>query len=310
MGEKMSYEVANKAKANFNDAYTAPTPHAYVATMAQNGYEIGEQARPYCAAAVELLREHNGDAWPVQMLDLGCSYGIGSAFVKYGCSFDEVVSFFMSRAPRDYHVACESTRMWLNVTPPVCNVRTVGVDSSQPAIRFAVDAGLLDGGIARNYEDPKQEPTQDEIAWFRSCNLMISTGAIGYVTERTLDKVLPHLGKDYPAEVGPFAVITILRLFDEEPIVRAFARHGLRFGPVPSIRLPQRRFANVEEREQVLKILHDRGIDTREWEDRGKQYAELYVAAPEDQFAMLAECMTKTRAELEQAEDVGGYIHR
>jgi len=35
--------------------------------MAKYGYEIGEQARPYCIAAAELLKEHTADAWPVQI---------------------------------------------------------------------------------------------------------------------------------------------------------------------------------------------------------------------------------------------------
>ena len=145
----MSYDAENQAKASFDNVYTAPTPHAYIAAMARNGYEIGEQARPYCTAAAELLRQRNRDAWPVQMLDVGCSYGMGAAFVRFGCSFDEMVAFFSSRAPKERHAACEAMRMWLNVTPPVCDVRTVGLDSSEPAIRFAVDAGLLDGGLAR-----------------------------------------------------------------------------------------------------------------------------------------------------------------
>ena len=87
-----TYGEGNEAKAGFDDVYTAPTPHAYIASMARHEYEIGEQARPYCVAAAELLREKTADAWPVQMLDLGCSYGIGAAFVRYGCSFDEFVS--------------------------------------------------------------------------------------------------------------------------------------------------------------------------------------------------------------------------
>ena len=88
----MKNGTANEAKADFSDVYTAPTPHAYIALMAKHGYEIGEQARPFCTAAAEMLSECNSDAWSVQMLDVGCSYGIGSAFVKYGCTFDEMVA--------------------------------------------------------------------------------------------------------------------------------------------------------------------------------------------------------------------------
>jgi carnitine O-acetyltransferase len=305
----MSYTVM-EAKTSFDDVYTSPTPHAYIALMAKNGYEIGEQARPYCATAAELLREHNGDAWPVQMLDVGCSYGIGSAFVKYGCSFDEMVAFFATRAPHEYHAACEAMRLWLNIAPPACDVRAVGLDSSQPAIRFAVDAGLLDGGIARDFERPDVSATEDESAWFRSCNLLISTGAIGYVMERTLDIVLQHLGEDYPGDVGPFAVVTILRMFDSDSIGRVFEEHGFTFQSVPGVRLPQRRFTDAEERQKVLLLLHDHGIDTRGWEDRGKLYADLFIAAPCQQFSLLLQRMSEVRSERDSESEVAGYIRR
>jgi len=293
----MSYQTANEAKANFDDTYAAPTPHAYVAAMARTGYEIGEQARPYCVAAAELLQERNGDAWPTQMLDVGCSYGLGAACVKHGCSFDEIVAFFSSRAPREYNAAREAMRMWLNVAPPTCDLRTVGLDSSEPAIRFAVDAGLLDGGIARDFEQPGASPSEAERAWLRSCNLLISTGAIGYVTERTLDVILPHLGKDHPSDLGPLTVLTILRMFDASPIEAALERQGLSFAAVPGVRLPQRRFQDSTERRRVLSELHDRGIDTSGWEDRGKHYADLYVAAPPEQLGVLLERMRDTRLE-------------
>ena len=112
----MGYEDINESKASFADAYQAPTPHTYLAEMASLGYQIGEQARPYCVAAAKLLREKNGNASSVQMLDIGCSYGMASAFVKYGCSFEEVVSFFDSRAPRERRPCAESMRQWLRAS--------------------------------------------------------------------------------------------------------------------------------------------------------------------------------------------------
>ena len=57
----MSYDNANEAKASFDNVYTEPTPHAYIASMAKNGYEIGEQARPYCTAAAGILREASAE---------------------------------------------------------------------------------------------------------------------------------------------------------------------------------------------------------------------------------------------------------
>lgn len=306
----MSYGTANASKANFDDVYTAPTPHAYVAAMAQCGYEIGEQARPYFTAAVDLLRERNGDAWPSQMLDLGCSYGLGSAFVKYGCSFDELVAFFATRAPREYHAVCEATRVWLHVTPEASPVRCVGLDASKPAIRFAVEAGLLDGGIARDLERPGATLTHDERAWFRSCNLLIGSGAIGYITERTLGQVLEGFGQDHPGSFGPLTVVTILRMFDPAPIRAAFERQGFQFEPVPGVRLPQRRFSDEAERRHVLSLLHDRGVETREWEEQGKLYADLFVGGPPEQLPVLRDRMAAVRVGSRKVAGAAVYIRR
>jgi carnitine O-acetyltransferase len=201
-------------------------------------------------------------------------------------------------------------RLWLNIAPPACDVRVVGLDSSVPAIQFAVDAGLLDGGIARDLESPGPALTAEEQSWFRSCNLLISTGAVGYVTDRTLGVVLDHLGKDYPGRFGPFAVLTILRMFEPTPIADAFGAHGFTFGSVPEVRLPQRRFIDDTERQQVLAVLHDRGLETAGWEDQGKQFSDLFIAAPPAQYELLYERMIATRDAHARARGMGAYIRR
>jgi len=99
-------------------------------------------------------------------------------------------------------------------------------------------------------------------------------------------------------------------MFDSSPIETVFEEHGLTFGAVPGVRLPQRRFTDGEERQKVLSILHDRGIDTREWEDRGRQYADLFIAAPAPQFSLLLERMSETRSERESESATAGYICR
>jgi carnitine O-acetyltransferase len=236
------------------------------------------------------------------MLDIGCSFGMGSAFVKYGCSFDEMVAFFSTRAPRDLYAACEAMRAWINVTPTPYDVRCVGIDSSKPAIHFAMRAGLLDGGISRDFEDPEINPNTEELSWLRSCNLLISTGAIGYVTDRTMTHVVREAGKDHPSEFGPLALLTILRIFDDAPIGKVFKEYGYRFEKVPGIMLPQRRFADEVEQKSVLKILHDKGLDTGGWEDQGKQFAELFIAAKPDDFPEFFEKMKQTHSVCAESE--------
>ena len=305
----MSYREENKVKANFDDAYIQPTPHEYVREMASHAYQIGEQTRPYCIAATELLKERNAEAWPLQMLDVGCSYGMGSAFVRHGCSFDEIVAFFASRAPMDYPSCCAAMRKWLNVIPPVWDMRCIGMDRATQAIEFGLHAGLLDGGIGRNLEDPAVHPTETDLKWFRSCNLLVSTGAIGYVTETTLSKVLPHLGADHPDGFGPLSVITILRMFDIEPIISVFEQSGLCLTSVPGIRLPQRNFADNAEQISVRRLLHEKGINTRNYEDEGMLYADLFVAAPVEQLSELLERVQSVHSKLSSSEEFS-YSHR
>jgi carnitine O-acetyltransferase len=307
----MKYSQENREKANFDDIYTSPTPHAYINTMAEHGYEIGERARPYCIAAVELLLEKNRDSRPIHMLDIGCSYGMGSAFVKYGCSFDEMVGFFSTRAPEDPEEACDVTRDWLEVTPEPFDICTVGLDSSRPAIRFAKKAGMLDYGIVRDFENSMDRLTVEETSWLRRCDLLMCTGAIGYITDRTLTQVLENFGKDGLNEYGPIAVLTCLRMFDTTPIANAFERSGLKLKKVPGIMLPQRNFTNQNEQREILKILHEKGVDTSEWEDRGKLFAELFIASKSEYLQELYEKIKSTDSTCRDNEsDNITYINR
>jgi hypothetical protein len=91
--------------------------------------------------------------------------------------------------------------------------------------------------------------------------------------------------------------MTILRMFDVEPVRESFEKYGLRFGRVPGIMLPQRRFADETEREEVLSVLHARGLDTRGFEDTGKHFAELYIATPPDEFDGFLENVRQARTD-------------
>ncbi len=304
------YSDENDAKADFDDVYDAPTPHSYIETMANTGYEIGQQCQPFFVEAVRFLQERNGKAWPVQMLDIGCSYGIGSALVKYKCTFDELVAFSATRVPRDYDSACQALRQWLNVIPPENDIRCVGLDCSKPAIKFAIDSGLLDGGLSRNLEEGTAPLTQEELQWFEGCNLMISMGAIGYISERTLNTVFNHLAKAHPGSLGPIAVMSVLRMFDLESIYDCFAKHGFVLREVPGICLPQRNFADETEKNEILQILKTKGTDFESFEAKGKLYANLLIAATPDTIDLLEERMLSVHAEQSLLKNSSSFIKR
>jgi len=270
--------------------------------MLENDYCVSEQTRPYFTAAVELLRRRNGPAHAVQMLDVGCSYGIGAATVKFGCSFVEMAEFFVGRAPKEYSRCVEATRLWLNATPPRFEVRVVGQDTSRAAVQFARDASMIQGAIVSNFEEDDILPSDDERAWLGGSNLLVSSGAIGYVTAKTLAKILPEIGSEHAGEFGPLAVFSILRMFDTGPLQSAFEECGWEFGQVPDVHLPQRRFVDASERDQILALLDESGVDSTELESAGMLYADLFVAAPGGHYNDLQACMQEVVKETAGAQ--------
>ncbi len=284
----MKYKSANEAKATFDDVYHAATPHAYFNEMDRHQYEIGEQAKPYFLAAIKHLQAANQGKLPPRLLDLGCSYGVGSALVKYNCTYPELSEFFHEEAPLNHQTCAASTRDWLQPRDAHPDLECIGLDCSEEALSFAEDAGLLCSTIARNFEE-SEEPDSTERSIMRNCNLLTSTGAIGYVGEKTLSVILKQLGKAYPENAAPFVVVTILRMFDPRPVQNCFESFRYRFEKVPGVCLRQRHFADEQEQEQTIDLIRRRGLDPAGLESEGTLYADLYVgSAPSDFLALFA----------------------
>jgi hypothetical protein len=298
-----NYQSANEVKASFDAVYQSPTPHAYFAEMNRLEYAIGQEARPYFQSIMAMMRQLLGPQVTIRMLDLGCSYGVGSALVKYGFSFSEIAEFFENEANRNYRVCVNDTRNWLAESGPAKPVACVGADSSAEAIKFASDAGLIDGGIAHDLE-ADQHLTVEERTLIRQCNLLTSTGAIGYVGEKTVSAILTYLGKSRPLGHGPYAAVTILRMFPVESVAKTFEKFGYRFEPAPGVRLRQRRFRDEIEQEETMKLLRERNLDTEGWESTGYLYADLYVAAPAADLDLVLQRMEETRRRLEKETSV------
>ena len=286
----MSYETANNVKSDFQDIYHAPTPHAYFHEMQRLEYEIGEQAKPYIQAAARLMQRQANLQEPLRLLDLGCSYGVGAALLKYDFSFRELADFFAEEAPHGYADCIEQTQELLAATEREPVIECTGADASKEAIRFAAESGLIEAGITKNLEDHDKLDAEDK-ARLERCHMLSSTGAIGYVGEKTLAPVLQHLGKSLQLKRGPYTVVTILRMFDPKPIERTFAQWGYAFVRVPGVRLRQRQFDGDREYSRTLELLQQRGVESKGWETEGHLYADLFAGAPQKELMELVDCL-------------------
>ena len=256
--------------------------------MAAVGYRMAEEMRPFLSAVVDA--SENPDA-PVKVLDLGCSYGISAALLKTECRYGELTELYTDRASIEYAKCVNESRRWLQNRRVRNDVQIVGFDSSEEAIRFAMDVDMVDTGIARNLEEEEAGLTPREASAIQKCDVFFSTGAIGYVTDKTISPILDEFGRASHGALGPVALLSVLELFALEPLEKTFAEHGFGFARL-RLQVPQRRFVDEQERGLMLGALQRRGLPTRVQDDKDQMLANICVAARPEQLNALTECLS------------------
>ena len=151
-------------------------------------------------------------------------------------------------------------------------VRFVGLDTSGEALSYALSAGFLDDAVHADLE--QREPTASERRLLGGVDLVFSTGCLGYVTDRTIARVVAANG-----ERKPWMAHFVLRMFPFEPVAQRLAEFGYETVHRQGL-FKQRRFATAEEQSTTLDTLVDIGVDPQGLETEGWLYAELYLSRP------------------------------
>ena len=265
--------VDTTGKISLDHIYTRPDPRAYFSTLRELDYNIPELAKPHFRRLIAEYRETFGVPVPT-VLDIGCSYGINAALVKHGATMAELYDRYSGRdAHRRTRAALLARdRELVDSGEPANRVRFLGLDASESALSYALEAGFLDGAVHADLEN--REPTGEQRAQLAAADLVISTGCLGYVTERTISRIIG-------SQEGclPWMAHFTLRMFPFDPIAEVLAGAGyetVRRGGL----FRQRRFATDEEQASVLDRLLDAGVDPSGLEADGWYYAQLYISRP------------------------------
>lgn len=261
----------NKSKAEFDKIYNDADPRGYFSVLGALDYMIPDVAEPIIRqvlATRAALHGHN------IVLDVGSSYGINAATHRFPVNFASLRQRYARRGMLELSSdeLIELDRNFYSSWPDIGVAEFIGFDASQAAIRYANEAGLHRSGVAADLES--RELTPQERTLLSSANVILSTGAIGYVTDRTYRKLL-----DVVAE-GAWVVSFVLRLFPYDRFIAAFSERGLVTEKLTSTTFVQRRFRDSQEFEKSLAVLNARGIDTRGFEGDGLFQAELFLTRP------------------------------
>ncbi|MEV6772180.1 class I SAM-dependent methyltransferase [Nocardia sp. NPDC051030] len=255
-------------KASFDDIYTRPDPTEYYARMSELDYLIPELAKPHFLQLIADHRAATGIAAPT-ILDIGCSYGVNAALMRLDVSMKELSANYGTHETPEL---IARDRALLAEHDELPGVRFIGMDSSAPALDYGRAAGFLHDSVHADLENA--EPTEAQRRVLASADLVISTGCVGYVTDRTLLRVArAHGGK------LPWMAHFVLRMFSFDPIQAQLATLGYRTERAPGV-FKQRRFASADEQSGVLNTLRANGIDTAGHESDGWLYAQLYLSRP------------------------------
>ncbi|QND44266.1 class I SAM-dependent methyltransferase (plasmid) [Rhizobium lusitanum] len=269
-----AYEKENQIKADFDDVYNRAMPAAYYRRMRDVSYSIPEHAVPFFVSLLDRRKHLGRNRGPSRVLDIGCSYGVLAALLKYQLSLDSLYSHYGSYdhqlLSRDQ--ALDVDRRFFRNQLPRRNVQMIGLDKAAQAIEYATQAGLLDQGISCDYEvvnDPTMMPSIAPV------DLIISTGCVGYVGQKTFSNLLSSVGGPLP-----WVACFVLRMFDYTPISKTLEGFGYRTTRLDGVSVKQRRFASDEEKNNTIRRVQALGQNPAGWEDTGFLYADLFVSIP------------------------------
>jgi len=269
------FDVLNKDKANFDRIYEMPDPREYLKVLGGLDYVIPDLAKGVLRSLIAHCAMQHGRR--VNALDIGCSYGINAALVRFPLDMQRMAHRYNNTSMDGLSTErlLKLDRHFFASWPEQVNARFSGLDVSGAAIDYAKYVGLIERGVAANLE--VDDATPNEHALLEDMDILVSTGCVGYVTEKTFRRLfaLQKNGRK------PWVASFVLRMFPYDAIEAELARHGLVTEKLGGVTFVQRRFHSQSELDANVKAVIARGLDPQGKESDGLLHAELFVSRPE-----------------------------
>ncbi|MGI8538898.1 MAG: hypothetical protein ACR2N0_03845 [Rubrobacteraceae bacterium] len=265
-------------KVSFDDIYDMEDPRAYFTELGAFGYKAPEHgSRLFAKLIEEKNREADDDSFNI--VDVCCSYGINAALLKYDITLDELYARYRSEEAARVSAGelAVSDKAFYAARKKEDPPRVVGVDLAENAVSYGERAGLLDAGFAENLED--EEPSGELERAIRRTDLLTVTGGIGYISEKTFDRLLGSM------ESAPWVAALALRWVSYDDIADTLSKYGLVTEKLDTHTFIQRRFTDKEEHEYVIGELEKMGVNTEGKESKGAYHANFYLSRPLEEVA-------------------------
>ncbi len=187
-----AFSTINEAKANFDQVYVEKDPRQYFNYLGSLDYIIPHLAQPIFEQLIRARAQVQRE--PVTVLDLGSSYGVNGALMKYALSYDALRDRYTAPSCR----ACRARRCSSSIALSTCHGRATRMCGSSAWMSRKMPSGTrrsgtMDVGLCADLEDG--DPTSDIASAIAEADIIVSTGCVGYVTSKTFDRVMALASK-------------------------------------------------------------------------------------------------------------------
>ena len=264
-----------KVKKDFTDIYTQDSPYEYLKEMDRLEYSISDSTKPLYNSIIEQLEDTLSR--PINVLDLGSSYGINSSLMKYNLTMSELNNFFLNgtkptkKETKQFYEECTSND----------NMNFYQIDISEEALKFSEEMDLCERGVNIDLEAEKLNLLES----LPKMDVVIATGCVGYIGYKSFSNILKVIknrqSNSIESEteyVAPIFAFSVLRMFNMDDIEEVFEMYGYTVVKSDIEPIRQRSFSDPKEKAQTISILHDMKINTKKYEDDGNFYADFYIA--------------------------------
>ena len=281
MPEELAFEEINEAKASMDHIYDQRDPRAYFRELNHLGYAIPGEAKPIFQKLISHLQGRRRDQ--INILDLGCSYGVNAALLKHDLSMADLYAHWDNDEMADAvpEEVIDNDQHFFSERSEPEDIKVIGIDVAENAIGYGTKAGLLDDGLTVDLEtEPLPAAAEEELT---AVDLVMSTGCVGYVTEKSFERLMPVITRGRKPWLANF----VLRMFPFDAIDQTLSKWGYVTEKLDGHTFVQREFASTEEREQVVGQMIESGIDFRCEEAQDQLLAEFYLSRPPPEAAGL-----------------------
>jgi len=264
-----------KVKKDFSDIYTQDSPYEYLKEMNRLEYDISDSTKPLYNSIIEQLEETLSR--PINVLDLGSSYGINSSLMKYNLTMSELSDFFL----KESKPTKKETIQFYEKCTINDNMNFYQIDISEEALTFSEEMNLCERGINVDLEAEKLNFLES----LPRMDIVIATGCVGYIGYKAFSNLLKVIknrqsnsNESETEYTAPIFAFSVLRMFDMKDIEEIFEMYNYSIVKSDINPIRQRNFSDPEEKAQTISLLHDMEINTKKYEDDGNFYADFYIA--------------------------------